>query len=241
MKPKNSEQGGQEKGYVLVVHSSESVYTLTAKAFQHLGYKVATCVNGAEAVRFYRDHHQEVDMVIAEMVMPDMDGQTVLRELREINPEVRVLLAAGFDVDSLAKEAMVKDPLESLIKPSVEKAHLMVVDDDRLVREFSSRALRKLGYKVTACADGVEGVRFYRDHHQEIDMVIMDMIMPNMDGRAAFRELKKINPEVRVLLASGFAVESEAQECMREGALEFLTKPFTLEDLSRIIKLYVGR
>jgi PAS domain S-box-containing protein len=119
------------------------------------------------------------------------------------------------------------------------KGHVMLVDDEEGIRALASRALRKLGYRVSMCADGAEAIDFYRQHSGEVDLVILDLIMPNVDGRTVFREMKKINPLVRVIVVSGFSAESAAAECLHEGALDFLSKPFWVGDLSKAVATYI--
>lgn len=117
--------------------------------------------------------------------------------------------------------------------------HVVVIDDEELVRRFAVKALGRMGYKVSECVDGADGVRFYRDNHNNVDLVITDMIMPNMDGMTAFREMKKINPSVRVILTSGYSVDDEVSGCLAEGASAFLAKPYQLMDLIQIVKTHV--
>ena len=108
---------------------------------------------------------------------------------------------------------------------------VMLVDDDYPVRRYVERALGKKGYTVILCEDGTDAVEMYKEHGSEIALVIMDMIMPEMDGKTAFFELKKIDPEVKVVVASGYSVGPSVQACIDEGALKFLNKPFQLNEL----------
>jgi len=121
------------------------------------------------------------------------------------------------------------------------KGRILLVDDEDVVRTFTSKALTRLGYHVSVCSDGAKAVEFYREHHKDIDMVIMDLVMPNMDGRTAFIEMKKINPEIRLIVVSGFAADKTAVECMQQGALDFIPKPFRVEELSQAIASYIGK
>jgi two-component system cell cycle sensor histidine kinase/response regulator CckA len=135
-----------------------------------------------------------------------------------------------------------RDYVEAL-KPKQPKIHgaglIMVIDDDLPAISFYVRALRKQGYDVRPFSDGAESVEFYETCYAEVSLVILDMIMPDMDGPAVFKRLKEINPDVRVILASGFAVDAEAEECLRQGALEFLVKPLLVDDLFRAVGAYV--
>ena len=117
---------------------------------------------------------------------------------------------------------------------------VLIVDDDDGVRRFSSRVVDRLGYELTACENGARAVEFFTDHSAEIDLVILDMIMPEMGGRATFVELKRINPDVCVVLASGYAVDEEAELCLSEGALEFVNKPFMIEELQRVVETHIA-
>lgn len=115
--------------------------------------------------------------------------------------------------------------------------HILVVDDEETVRRFLGRTLERLGYRVSLCQDGVSAVEFFKSHHQEIDLVLLDMIMPNLDGKGAFTQLKKIDPDVRVLIVSGYSADKTAVECMRLGALGFIAKPCQIDELARSVAL----
>jgi len=116
--------------------------------------------------------------------------------------------------------------------------HILLVDDDDAVRNVGKKLLVELGCTVSTAVDGLEALDFYQEHRRDIDLVVLDMQMPNLDGQGTFRELRRINPKVRVLLVSGMAGREEAERCLRDGALDVLAKPFQLEDLSRAIARY---
>jgi len=115
--------------------------------------------------------------------------------------------------------------------------HILVVDDEETVRSFLARTLDRLGYKVTLCQDGMSAVEFFKDHHGEIDLVILDIIMPNLDGKETLALLKAVDPSVRVLIESGYATDKTASECMQQGALGFIAKPCQIEDLAKAVAL----
>jgi PAS domain S-box-containing protein len=113
--------------------------------------------------------------------------------------------------------------------------HILVIDDEETVRRFVSSALAHLGYSVSCCCDGEEGVAFFREHYADVDLVILDMIMPKLSGEEVFPILKEIDPDVRVLIASGFTQNRSAEAVLDGGALGFLAKPFLVDELSREI------
>jgi len=92
--------------------------------------------------------------------------------------------------------------------------------------------LKKLGYEVVACKNGEEALSRYSGIWHTVDLVILDMIMPKMGGRDAFREMRKINKDVKVLLSSGYSIGEEANAILNEGVLGFIQKPFSSSELS---------
>jgi CheY-like chemotaxis protein len=117
--------------------------------------------------------------------------------------------------------------------PSRGRARILLVDDEPVVRDVGAQMLESLGYTVVCCQDGAEAVALYEDRFSEIDLVVMDMVMPRMNGRDAFRRMKLANPRVRALLCSGFSMDGAAQAMLDEGMLGFLDKPFDLSTLAR--------
>jgi len=111
---------------------------------------------------------------------------------------------------------------------------VLVVDDERPVRESVAAALRSLGYRVLSAEDGEKAVELVRERG-DIDAVLLDMVMPNMDGRATYLALRDMRPELRVVLTTGFALNEEAQRILDLGVREFIAKPFSVETLSQVM------
>jgi PAS domain S-box-containing protein len=112
---------------------------------------------------------------------------------------------------------------------------ILLVDDERLVVEMARAMLRSLGHEVDVCHDGLEAVERYRASWPSYHLVVLDLVMPGSGGRETFRALRAINPEARILIASGFSVEGEAQELLDQGARAFLQKPFLRAELAAAI------
>jgi len=112
---------------------------------------------------------------------------------------------------------------------------ILLVDDEEVVRAVAARMLTTLGYTVVTAVDGKEGVERYSELGDEIDLVIVDMVMPVMDGRQCFHALKRINPEVKVLLATGYGRDGRAQELLDKGVVGFVQKPFNTARLGQAV------
>jgi two-component system, cell cycle sensor histidine kinase and response regulator CckA len=119
---------------------------------------------------------------------------------------------------------------------------LLLVDDDPIVQKTCGDMLTMLGCTVIPAADGREGVDIYRARHGDINAVILDVVMPVMSGNEAFDELKKINPDIRVLVSSGFREDPRIDEMLEKGAMGFIQKPYTLNALSeKISRVIMGK
>jgi PAS domain S-box-containing protein len=112
---------------------------------------------------------------------------------------------------------------------------ILLVDDEEVVRDVASRMLRNLGYEVAVAASGDEAVRHYRAHSGQVDLVIIDMIMPGMSGRECFLALKSVNPGIRAILSTGYGLDGKAQDIVDEGMRGFVQKPYTMRELSTAI------
>jgi len=112
---------------------------------------------------------------------------------------------------------------------------ILVIDDEELIRVTASAQLRSMGYRVILATNGFEGVETFTETNDEIDLVILDMIMPIMGGRETFTKLREIDPTIPVIIASGFAKEEDMAALKKEGVNGFLNKPFRRADLAEMV------
>jgi CheY-like chemotaxis protein len=117
---------------------------------------------------------------------------------------------------------------------------VMLVDDEVNVLEVTAEMIRRLGFTVLPARTGREALDCYRQNRDRIRLVILDMIMPEVSGSEVYEELKKINPQVKVLLATGYSLQGMAKDIMRRGCNGFIQKPFTMEDLSAKLRLMLN-
>jgi CheY-like chemotaxis protein len=107
------------------------------------------------------------------------------------------------------------------------------VDDEEMIIEVGRAMLESLGYQVISAQSGKEAIEIFREQRGNIDLTVLDMIMPGMGGSETFDQLISIQSSARILLSSGYSINGQATEIMKKGASGFIQKPFNLEELSR--------
>ncbi len=117
---------------------------------------------------------------------------------------------------------------------------ILLVDDEEQVRAIGARILERLGYKVILASTGLQAVNLVQEHHEPIDLIVLDMIMPGLSGRETFYRLREINPEVKVLLYSGHSMDEDVHLMLEKGALGFIQKPYRIAVLSQKIAEMLG-
>ncbi|MEN3939730.1 PAS domain S-box protein [Prosthecobacter sp. SYSU 5D2] len=113
---------------------------------------------------------------------------------------------------------------------------ILVVDDEAAVRQITQQTLEAFGYRVLVAADGSEAIAIYATRQKEITAVLTDMMMPEMDGPAVIRVVKRMNPAVKVIAASGLNAASMIAKATEEGVRHFIPKPYTAETLLTVVK-----
>lgn len=113
---------------------------------------------------------------------------------------------------------------------------LMLVDDEALIIGVGRAMLEKLGYRVVTAGSGDEAIQMLVRMNNRVDLVILDLIMPGMDGSMTFDRIRDIDPNMRVLLSSGYALDGQAEAVLEKGCHGFIQKPFTIQELSNKIR-----
>ncbi|MBE6406846.1 MAG: response regulator [Lentisphaerae bacterium] len=113
---------------------------------------------------------------------------------------------------------------------------ILIVDDQETVWDFLIEALQKLGYSVLLAENGLDAVEIYENNPGQIDLVLLDMIMPKQGGHTTFHKLKEIDPNVSVLLSSGFVSMEDVDDLLNSGAAGFLPKPHRIRDMAAKIR-----
>jgi two-component system, cell cycle sensor histidine kinase and response regulator CckA len=125
--------------------------------------------------------------------------------------------------------------------PAVGDETILLVDDDPAVRQFGNETLTWAGYRVLTARNGREALELYRSRADEISLVILDLIMPEMDGTQCLAELLRLNPEVKALIASGYSAHGPTKVAVEQGAKGFVGKPFDMKQLLKAVREALDR
>lgn len=132
------------------------------------------------------------------------------------------------------KEALVTKAADEIMLTGEET--ILVVDDEQLNVQLIKKLLEKLGYRILTAESGKKAIELFTEHVKDIKLVILDMIMPEMNGRETLLKLMEIDSNVKVLLSSGYSINGEAASILNIGCKGFIQKPFRVEELSRKIR-----
>jgi PAS domain S-box-containing protein len=159
-------------------------------------------------------------------------GYIEVESQKDVGTEFRIYLPAA--------QRSAELDLESTGHVAAGSGVLLMVDDEEMVLDVSAQLLRRAGFTVHLARSGAEALDFYRANPGQIDLVILDMVMPGLGGGEVFDRLKQIDPQVRVLLSSGYSMEGQAAEILERGCDGFIQKPFDMEQLTRKIRLVLS-
>lgn len=115
------------------------------------------------------------------------------------------------------------------------KGLILVVDDEPIMRKIAVNVLQLSGYDVISACDGIEAVEIYKKQHQQIRLVLLDLLMPNKAGKETFMEMAAIDPTVRVLLVTGAKRDHRVEELLHMGVKGYIEKPYKFLRLSEAV------
>jgi len=118
---------------------------------------------------------------------------------------------------------------------------ILLVDDEEEVLKVGEKFLKAMGYQVLTAHDGKEAIEVHQKHQESIDLVLLDIVMPIMGGSEVFDRLKKINPNIKVLISSGYSIDGEATKILERGGSGFIQKPFDIKQLSQSIRVILDK
>ena len=148
---------------------------------------------------------------------------------------------ATFSIYLPASEKKVQKAVKTAGRLIKGTGTLLLVDDEKVILEVGRELLEALGYRVLTGEDGKEAIEIYKKNQDDIDCVVLDMVMPTMGGGKAYDRMKEINPDIKVLLSSGYSIDGEATEILKRGCSGFIQKPFKINELAEKIREIVEK
>ena len=130
---------------------------------------------------------------------------------------------------------------DKMSEPAGGSETILVVDDEPPVLRVAGRIFQRAGYTTILASSGAEALDLYRERGHEIALVVLDMVMPDMGGEEVYRELKAINPQVKVILSSGYSADGLAGDLMKQGIQAFVQKPFTISTMRETVRKVLDR
>jgi len=146
-----------------------------------------------------------------------------------------------FKVYLPASSKPILEEKESEISEVEGKESILVIEDEEVIRNLVKEGLEDLGYTVLTAEDGEIGIDIYGERKREINLVILDLILPKMSGKIIYQKLKAIDPQIKVLLSSGYSQSGQAQELLNQGVEGFIQKPFKIKELAREIRAVLDK
>jgi two-component system, NtrC family, response regulator HydG len=239
------------KGTILIVDDRIELSMTLADVLEESGYTVLQAADGYLALEQIRQSASPVDVAIVDIVMPGMNGVETFKEMKKISPETDVIMYTGFAVEELINEALyhgaravVHKPFDllkmiELIESCVRGAVVLIVDDDEEVRGTLKEILRERGYRISMAATGQEAIELVKEG--KCNIVLLDVIMPGMNGEATLEQIHEIDPTTAVIMMTGKSVEDKIRFCLDRGAYGCLHKPYDPEKVVKLLGEIVAR
>ncbi len=139
-------------------------------------------------------------------------------------------------IPAVVSEQRIKVQRRISVLPSAPTGRsILLVDDEPLVLSSNRRLLQSLGYDVILADSGEKAIQVYRDSAKRISIIILDFVMPGMDGEETFKHIRELNPNAKVVISSGYSRDGRIETMLEQGAMGFLQKPFDTEQLSDLL------
>ena len=240
---------------VLVADDDDRIRSLLLDTLSALGYQVLGAKNGEEALSLLET--EKLDLVITDVRMPKMNGLSLLKNIKNLNPLLPVLIITGYNFNFTKDQAMENGADGFLAKPfrigKIEELmrktlgikttgrdipyrlkKILVVDDDDQLRNMLLEILSSLDYFPIGVEDGEQALNQLQI--QEFDLVVSDIRMPKMDGLTLLKGIKQVAPELPVVMITGLPSACPVQKAMQEGADGYLAKPFRIEKIDELMR-----
>ena len=234
---------------IMVVDDDEGMRVTLEGIFEDEGYSVIGVADGYRAIEMAKG--TPFALIFMDIKMPGINGLETYREIKKISPRSVVVMMTGFSVEELVKDALEEGAYAVIYKPFgmlqiidivqevLKTTFVLVVDDHAADRETLRAILEDNGYEVSLAEDGRQAISMATERHHRV--LLMDVKMPGMDGITALQEIRKVDPLVRVIFITGYALEDWAREALLNGAYTVLTKPVDPDEMLALMKSITGQ
>ena len=170
-------------------------------------------------------------------IVKNHGGFITVTSKKEEGSEFKVCLPAS---NKICRQKLTKEPLsfEQLLKGSET---VLLVDDEQEILNVGKNFLEKLGYTPLIAHNGMEAVEIFQLHKDQISLVVLDLIMPIMDGQKAFARMQEIKPQTKVLITTGYTVDERLEALLDQGCHGFIQKPFSLQEFSKAVRTILDK
>lgn len=231
------------KTNILVVDDLRSSRLTLGGILEDEGHNVVLAENGYQAIEAARQ--VPFDLIFMDIKMPGINGVQTFREVKKLNPRAAVIMMTAYSVEDLVREALeegayavVYKPFDmehivSIIESALHKTLILVVDDYFADREALKGVLEERGYRVVTAGSGAEAVARVREKH--FNVIFLDIRLPDVDGTQIFEQVKAIDPDVAVIMMTGYSEEELVRRAISRGAYTCIYKPFDVEKILTLV------
>ncbi|HPK41065.1 MAG TPA: response regulator, partial [Candidatus Cloacimonadota bacterium] len=168
---------------------------------------------------------------ITKRIIDEYNGKIIVESELNKGTTFQILLPAAKSEPAIEDKTIIINETQIT---NVEPLHIVIVDDEEFVLEIAKELLQELGNTVYTAQSGAEALEIVKSH-ADIKLALIDRMMPKMDGVELFYKLKELKPDIKVVIASGFKNEEETKLLKNDGLSDYITKPYRIDEISRII------
>jgi DNA-binding response OmpR family regulator len=244
---RESPEGGHET--ILVVEDNAEVRQFMSTVLEGLGYTILEAASGEEAALISQTHLGGIDLLIADVVLPDSTGNDIARQLTETRPGVAVLFISGYTQSFAVQERTLEPEVDFLEKPfsgdelamrireilrKPRRTRILIVDDDPALARFASQVLGDAGYEILVANNGNDALSII--DNQRVDLMITDLVMPEKEGLEMIVALRKSKSRLPIIAVSGVFVGDLLKTARALGAQATIEKPFSVATLLEVVQ-----
>lgn len=146
-----------------------------------------------------------------------------------------------FEIYLPASERILSEEEKSAGQAIKGSETVLLIDDEEMITEVTETLLQKMGYRVVTAKSGEVAIKIYEAHQNQIDIVILDMVMPDMSGGSTYDRLKALNPEAKDILSNGYSIDGQASEILNRGCDGFIQKPYKMREISQKMRAILDK